>query len=290
MKSVRSKSTLSIAVAILVVFACLVLFVVNYKQKSFNLSNQSSVAIVLSPHYDDAALSLGGYIISSNIPVTVATFFTASPEIATTTSWDIHSGFTSSIDASKSRTTENKRALNSLGVAQVINYFYEDAQYRLKSSNEDLESEISRDIQALIASYNGRDISVYGPAIFNSKINHPDHVLLHKAFIDVARDFPQKNVSFYFYEDYPYVKKFNEASIVSLEKNLKKDTGFIFDKINYYLSDSDVDYKMSSIKLYPSQIKASNYFGIDIVAEDRVYTSTRCTRACEVVYKIFRAP
>ncbi len=250
-----------------------------------------TVTIVLSPHYDDAVLSLGGLLAKHEHPAVVATFFTGVPAVATTTPWDTQSGFSSVKEAMLARTKENSAAIRMLG-AEVKDYGYLDYQYRehATSSEIELEQEVAQDIQALIASYGNKNIAIYAPAIFTPPITHPDHALLHRAFKDVSEQYPKKNINFYYYEDYPYVQEFNKESQISLEKNLENDTGRIFDEIRIPLSSRQAGQKQSSLEKYASQSKAFQAENTDIVKSSTAYTKTRCAteNACEVVYRLFR--
>jgi LmbE family N-acetylglucosaminyl deacetylase len=250
-----------------------------------------TVIIVLSPHYDDAVLSLGGLLAKHVHPAVVATFFTALPTQATSTPWDARSGFSSSNDAIPARIQENTQALRMLG-AEIKDFGYQDYQYRqhASSTEAELQQEIAQDIQALVASYGDKNVEVYAPSIFLPDITHPDHALLHRAFKDVAEQYPKKNITFYYYEDYPYVQAFTKESNISLEKNLENDTGRIFDEIHISLSSEEVSQKQSSLEKYASQSKAFTAENVDIVKNTTAYTNSRCGNEgpCEVVYRLFR--
>jgi LmbE family N-acetylglucosaminyl deacetylase len=156
-------------------------------------------------------------------------------------------------------------------------------------SDSELESEITKDIQALLASYGDKTIDVYGPSIFTPTITHADHALLHRAFLNVAKDYAKNTASFYFYEDFPYVARFNKESVISLEKNLENDSGMIFDKTTIMLSPNDVRAKENALERYASQSEAFKAGEQDIVNDSTNYTNTRCEdTACEVVYKLFK--
>ena len=250
-----------------------------------------TVIIILSPHYDDAVLSLGGFLAKHTHPSVVATFFTGEPALATSTPWDKQSGFSTSKEAIAARVKENNAALRMVG-AEVKDFGYRDFQYRdhATSSEEQLEQDVAQDIQALIASYGDKNVEVYAPSLFTSAITHPDHALLHRAFKDVYENYPKKNISFYSYEDYPYVQEFNKESKISLEKNLENDTGRIFDTQSIVLTSKNVHTKESSLEKYASQSKAFAVSSIDIVKSSTEYTNNRCGTnvPCEVVYKLFR--
>ncbi len=276
-----------IAIALLVLLALIVVYS-NYRN---SYKKDTQVTIILSPHFDDAVLSLGGLLAKKESPVVVATFFTGKPEHATSTDWDKNSGFNSSDEAEAARVIENANALRTFN-AVVQNYDYTDFQYG-RTEVAALRFEIAKDIQTLIAVQADKEIDVYGPAIFSTDITHPDHELIHQAFLDVAKDYPNPKVRFFIYEDFPYAKRFAESSsVLTLQKNLEKDSGLLFKKVNITLSSSQVKAKISSLQKYSSQLKAFNAVDLDIIKASKEYTETRCgtnpRTACEVVYEIVR--
>ena len=252
----------------------------------------ASINIILSPYYDDAALSLGGLIAGNGSGAVVATFFTGMPEVATSTSWDVKSGFKDSSEAMKARMSENKKALENFGVA-IYDYGYLDGQYRLASEDLEIISQnISKDIQALIASYSlgSTTVRIYGPADFGKEITHQDHKLLHDAYKNVIDSYPKSNVDFYFYEDFPYIERFNKKSAVSIQKRLETETGFLIDQEPVDISEQALSGKIRMIESYSSQIKALET-ETGVVERAKTYFSNRCgKKACEMTYKVFRSP
>jgi LmbE family N-acetylglucosaminyl deacetylase len=283
----------SISVRLILGVALIFIIILAAVHSHFNVTND--VTIVLSPHYDDAVLSLGGLLAEKGNKAIVASFFTGIPQVATSTSWDTKSGFSNSTEAMNARIIENQNALKVLGT-RMLNLDYLDNQYRLEEEktadkNAILEQELAKDIQALIASYGQKTIYVYGPALFGPVITHPDHALLHAAFLDVIRSFPNNNVHFYFYEDYPYVERYNREVVTSLKKNLEQDSQNLLTTTEIPLTGSDVKKKISALKRYVSQtevIKIEDH--IDVIKNTETFTSTRCGSegACEVVYEIVR--
>jgi LmbE family N-acetylglucosaminyl deacetylase len=253
--------------------------------------NNNTVTLIISPHFDDAVLSLGGLLAKEKNERVVATFFTATPEQATSTSWDRASGFTTSTTVHDVRERENAAALKKMGNVITRNFNYIDWQYGRSGNDTDLQTEISKDIQTLLVSLGDKKIKVYGPAYFNESITHQDHGLVHKAYIDVARSFPGNNVEFYIYEDFPYVERFNREVVFSLEKNLEQEDDIFVQKVEIPLSRNDVSTKIESLAEYKTQIKAIESTQLDIMAASKRYTENRCgsvagKSACEVVYKI----
>jgi LmbE family N-acetylglucosaminyl deacetylase len=282
-------------IAALIVILIGVFGVVLWRPLSTLMADKRQAVIVLSPHFDDAVLSLGGLIAQRGGETTVATFFTRAPAQPTTTPWDVRSGFIDSSQAVTSRTKENDAAIGSLG-ATVENFGYEEEQYSPRSAetNNQTKQAMARDIQALIEriARGASSVAVYGPSIFTENITHPDHKLLHDAFTDVARSYPNKNVDFYYYEDYPYTQNFVRESSISLKQNVENDTGFQLSEVDIPLRPDDLTKKIDALKHYSSQLEAYVHQepAFNIVNADQGYTRTRCGQqtACEVVYKVAR--
>ncbi len=258
-----------------------------------------SAAIILSPHFDDATLSLGGFMAENNSPAVVATFFGGKPAETTEGSWDKLSGFRNSEEAVTARLQENARALAQTG-AHPLNLHYVDFQYR---GGRDAEAQkklaelIEKDIGTIIESFSFvKEISVYGPAEFGPDITHPDHQTLHDTFVRIAREKSGDNsprIRFFFYEDFPYVARYRKSTATPLKTFLEeKNAGLKLRETPLSVSASALSKKLESIKAYASQEKAFESLGDDISADAKTFTESRCRKTrptfygCEVVYEI----
>ncbi|MFH9419450.1 PIG-L deacetylase family protein [Streptomyces sp. NPDC017529] len=77
--------------------------------------------VILSPHFDDAALSLAGLIPLLPAPVTVVTVFGGAPAGDPPVSWwDSTCGFSTAAEAHRARLAEDARAAELLGVSQAV--------------------------------------------------------------------------------------------------------------------------------------------------------------------------
>ncbi|MFJ9030137.1 PIG-L deacetylase family protein [Streptomyces sp. NPDC102274] len=77
--------------------------------------------VILSPHFDDAVLSLAGLIPALDAPVTVVTAYGGAPRPEQEVSWwDTTCGFSSGGEAHRARVTEDTRACELLGVERVV--------------------------------------------------------------------------------------------------------------------------------------------------------------------------
>ena len=88
--------------------------------------------VVISPHLDDAAFSLGATIrrlSRAGTPVDVVTVLAGDPASAATAGpWDLRAGFTTAGEAARARREEDRRACAVLG-ARPIRLPYADEQY-----------------------------------------------------------------------------------------------------------------------------------------------------------------
>lgn len=162
--------------------------------------------IILSPHFDDAVLSLGGLLAQEGHDTLVATFFAGTPATPLITRWDAKCGFANSTEAMRARGEENARSLSTFGVhtTNIRNYSYLEKEYRSAldiSSVGDIQKEIERDILALMHEFSGSSIAIFMPG-FES---HADHQLVKKAALSAAAVVsPQQSSAFFLYQDIPY--------------------------------------------------------------------------------------
>ena len=245
--------------------------------------------IILSPHFDDGVLSLGGLMAKQQEELLVATFFTQRPTIVMHTNWDLISGFSDSDEAIFSRTKENENALLSFNTI-IKNFDYPDFQYRKENQDKEIRDEIVGDIKSLISTYNDRKLFIYGPGIFGEKITHPDHKIVHDAFMDVLRTNTKSDINFFVYEDFPYIRQFETTGLGSFNDYLKRQESIKFEEKVIELNESELNEKISSIYAYKSQIKAFLSLGDDLRVISEKFNKLRCKTiqpifyACEVVH------
>ena len=256
------------------------------------------VDIILSPHYDDAVLSLGGMIGVRTNQKIIATFFTSDPRGITPTEWDLASGFSNSLELVKARKQENLRAISHFDNTNLIDYTYSDFQYdtRTSSSSESIQEGLTADIQNLLGTYADAKVRIYGPSYFGPQITHPDHALLHSAFITVAKQNQNPDITFYLYEDFPYINRFvHKAPDIDFTQYLSKTDGITVDREIIPLTQIDIAKKKDALHEYSSQIRAlSRGLTEDITFLESTFDQTRCSQdnpqpyACEVIYKIVK--
>jgi hypothetical protein len=170
-----------------------------------------TTSIILAPHIEDVSLSLGELVKNSKHQTIVATFFAPAPAAEAVT---------------------NTLNLQGFKDVQVTNLTY--PQSATLETITDIQSEITKDIQGLIASVGDKKVSIYAPAYFTETSTNPDHAAVHQAYIDVIRSFPKDTVAFYIYEDAPYAAEFAKTSAISVQKNIEDHTGLLLEKVGQY--------------------------------------------------------
>jgi len=243
--------------------------------------------LVLSPHLDDAVLSLGGLLTRYPARATVVSFFTKDAGEPLKTRWDRISGFTDSREAIERRSKENEAALRSLGVAG-LKLGYEDGQYRKSDNASEIHKSITKDIRILLSMYGNERVFIYGPAGFRSPYSNRDHRILHDAFLEVARDFNSRaNLNFFLYEDMPYAGQFVKSQRLTVLEFLQATDRIAIVPEVVFLSSAQVNSKLSALKHYVSQLRAFKVLHRDLESEDRDYLIHRSAfGAAEIVYRI----
>jgi LmbE family N-acetylglucosaminyl deacetylase len=158
------------------------------------------MAVILSPHLDDAVLSLGQFMQTE--PCTVVTVFAGSPRDGLS-DYDASCGFTTSAQAMTKRLAEDDAALGVLGVwAERLQFL--DLQYGQPTEDDDLA--------AALAPYLKPDVMV------PLGLGHPDHVQVARC----VRAAAPVGMPLFFYEESPYRTLWPEqahAALVSMRLN-----------------------------------------------------------------------
>lgn len=200
------KGRYTILYLILVIVALIILF---FAVRKDTYNNDPVITIILAPHASDVMTSVPDLVSMGTDQTIAVTFFVGNPELSTTT----------------------PPALSTFKHVELRDFAYNDP---VDNDQTLIQTDISKDIQTLIASAGDKKIKVYAPAIYTAEITHPAHALLHNAFIDVVRSYPNENVEFYIYEDMPYADLFFRSSPMSLQRNLENTTGLVIEKVGSY--------------------------------------------------------
>lgn len=247
--------------------------------------------ILLSPHFDDAVLSLGGLLAKEGSSSTVVTFFGGKPEPSQITPWDLASGFLNSNQAHDARVRENDEALKLLGVPgnQIVNLGHLDQQYRAdllgRSDGEELSKLLLQDLLSLLESYEDQELSLYAPGLEM----HKDHFLIKQVLLQAIPHIKGRPVQFFLYQDLPYAYTIPEEK---LEKDAISDIATV-ELVPVPLSREQIEKKIEAIKLYESQIGPLELFkGSGLPSRVMGFSSHQArqfakdTEYCEVLYKL----
>ena len=153
-------------------------------------SRTPSRTVVLSPHFDDAALSLAGFLPTVTGPVDVVTVHGGAPAPGAPVSWwDTQCGFSSAAEAHRARLAEDAAACALLGVGQIV-LDHPDGPYAPEDATLHQLEAFLRDLPA--------DTRILVPL----GSNQPDHEAVRRLAMSVLaeRDAPPPWV----YADLPY--------------------------------------------------------------------------------------
>jgi LmbE family N-acetylglucosaminyl deacetylase len=138
--------------------------------------------VVLSPHLDDAALSLGATIaraVQGGSSVTIVTVLAGDPNSrAPAGPWDLHCGFSSAAEAIRERRVEDARACEILGADPVWLPFGDEEQ-----AQPDTDDQIWEALSAVVV---GAD-AVLTPGY---PLHHADHARLTHLLLERGADVP----------------------------------------------------------------------------------------------------
>jgi LmbE family N-acetylglucosaminyl deacetylase len=146
--------------------------------------------VVLSPHLDDAVLSVGRFLAASP-GIVVVTVFAGIPDGLGLTRYDRSCGFSTSREAVLSRHREDRRALDILG-ADAVRLDFLDGQYHSRRDDDEIADALRSTILSL-----GRTTMI-GPI----GSTHADHRVLGRIWPLVLRSIA--DVMAYAYADLPY--------------------------------------------------------------------------------------
>lgn len=208
--------------------------------------------IILSPHSDDAAFSLGGLLLSGFFKYTeVLMVFSVSN--CTISHIKDHAEVITQIRKNEDRDffglCKSKVHLGYLDVP--------DAPIRLEieSSNvfnrfpSDEDQEICNKISCFIKESYSSDIVIYSPLALG---NHIDHLIVFEAACTLA----SKGYTVIFYEDLPYAANYVDGQIEKKIRSLENSTGKKFFN-SIIRTDISITEKVNAINIFKSQIDAS---------------------------------
>jgi LmbE family N-acetylglucosaminyl deacetylase len=204
--------------------------------------------VAISAHLDDAALSASASLAGRD--ATVVTVFAAMPppEVELS-SWDAHTGATSSKDRQTERLAEDAEAMRLLS-AQGRYLDELDRQYRRSGERPGLD----RIARSIAGYFTGDSIEAWIPAALGG---HPDHAIARDAALQAAAIAGLPEIVLY--ADYPYVLSFGlpswltsrptEISLTSSQRETKVKIIRAYRSQSLALGLSDADLAASPAKL-----------------------------------------
>lgn len=188
------------------------------------------MATILSPHLDDAVLSLGQFMQTE--PCTVVTVFAGIPEDGLS-DYDASCGFATSAQAMAERREEDRRALLTVGCQNFTQYGLLDQQYEQSTDDEELT--------AALVPY------VTPDAIVPLGLGHPDHAQVFRCVINAV----PRGMPLFFYEELPYRVLWPEQAQAA--KKMLQLNGFQIQELPFPILQGDRDVKAKAIAEYRSQ-------------------------------------
>lgn len=211
------------------------------------MPSPTDALVVISPHLDDAVLSVG-QVLGGCPGAVVITLLAGIPDGDAVTDYDRNCGFTSSRQAMRQRRAEDRRALAILG-AEPCHLDFLPRQYEDDAGDEAMVRELAARIVALEPS------AVAGPV----GIMHPDHERVARLWPRAAR---QAAAPLYAYEELPYRVKSRrraEAAVRALAGERRPAD----------LPAADVGLKARAMLAYVSQLRF--VFPLDCLTPEHVW-------------------
>lgn len=163
------------------------------RQRSFVGKEKALVRLVVCPHLDDAALSVGDHLSEwCADPCVVLTAFAGIPGKPVISEYDARSAFKNSREAMATRRRENGNALAVFGVTHVRNGDFLESAYVTEPGDP---AAVERLIEDAVMAFTPDELT--GPL----GLHHSDHLLLGEAFRRVAF---RSSLPTLIYEDLPY--------------------------------------------------------------------------------------
>ncbi|MBY0538971.1 PIG-L family deacetylase [Patescibacteria group bacterium] len=245
--------------------------------------------LILSPHFDDAVLSLGGLLAKEGSKSTVLTFFAGKPPKSRAHLWDLFCGFLNSDDAIRAREKENIHALESLNVSQsnIVNFSFLGKSYRrwFGASDEKLKAIMLAELLKFIRTRASEGLNIFAPALEV----HKDHKLLKAVLLSAVPILKNENIKFFLYQDLPYSYVLPAGKLKPEQVSKKAQ----LEIITVPLTQSEIAKKVSAIEAYQSQLGTlAMLSGGNLASKIERFASKQAsqfdvsTGYCEVLYEV----
>jgi LmbE family N-acetylglucosaminyl deacetylase len=222
------------------------------------------VFLVLSPHFDDAVLSVGAWL-SRHPGTTVATVCSGLPgEGISAHGWDAGSGFSSGNDATLGRRREDANALATLKAEQRMLGFL-DGPYRTHGKYHESESGHTAMYEALVQAITHLLEEIQPDRLlFPLGWGHDDHRITSDAAVTVVREVGTPAIA---YAELPYAVA--DPAFAAIRIGQLQDAGLKV--IDYPTPTGDLDLKRMAWNCYPSQHIHLDTSGCFSPSSERLY-------------------
>ncbi len=209
-------------------------------------------ALVLSPHFDDAVLSCGNWLVHHPGTV-VATVCSGAPGsgVAADPGWDALARFSTADEAAQARRAEDVAALSLLHAHQVGLGFLDGSFYKDEVGRPHERPEVGASFEDALALAVGELIDELRPEVCLVPLGllHPDHVATHRGALRCLHSRPETPAVLYL--DLPYGIAIERAAVDRIEALAASGTAVT------PLADAGpppVGTKLSAARCYRSQL------------------------------------
>jgi hypothetical protein len=232
----------------------------------------SAPALLLSPHWDDAALCAWG-LMRSEPELRVATVFGGLPEPGLLSRWDAVTGASESLARARERAAEDTAALALAGV-EPVHLPLLDAEYREPAPPYSLAA-----IDAAVSAAFPRLSAVYAPAGIGG---NADHLLVRR----YARLLLRAGIDVHLYADFPYCVQHGwPAWVDGREPDPHRDVDVwwhtylvaipempaLRSATVTKLDDAETATKLAALDKYASQLSSLSFGGRDLLREPELH-------------------
>jgi LmbE family N-acetylglucosaminyl deacetylase len=235
-------------------------------------ADPTAPAVLLSPHWDDAALCAWG-LMRNEPELRVATVFGGRPEPGLLSRWDAVTGASESLARARERAAEDAAALALAGV-EPVDLPLLDGEYREPAPPYSL-AEIDAAVGATFPGVS----TVYAPAGIGG---NPDHQLVRR----YARMLLRAGVEVHLYADFPYCVQHGWPGWVDgREPDPHRDVDVWWDTYLTAipempslrsatvtrLDDAEAAAKLAGLDLYRSQMASLSFGGRDLIRDPELH-------------------
>lgn len=195
--------------------------------------------LIISPHIDDAVLSIGGILLkqkNQKAAIKISYIFTVSD-------WTNKESIAPCTIEKNTDQVTNERKMEEKAAGQALGYEYAFGDFLdlpIRDQSKAGFLKLKNDLYChLVNKFKPDDI-----ILFPVGISHPDH----QAVGEVGRILSAENFNIIFYEDLPYFARYNDISRSQIYNQLKKR------ELISKTIQIDIEKKIDAVRLYKTQV------------------------------------